>query len=941
MVTIEGRRVPDRRESERHARVGNLNLKSKYLVWKAPGFFLHVAFAFFALLLLLSPAEVSSLVPKSSSQSNGALASTAQDESPCLLPSPSDLSSQRILPSSTSGYVPDAVPPAVQQNATLLFEMPKDFQLHVELTFKMRNPSSFQACLDAIQNPDSPYYQQFLNGTTLEPYSPTPGEISSIKAYLIAGGLTVTDGYSPLTLEASGTVGKFDSLFKVAENFYQENGYTFYAPCCELRMPGNYASLLGVIEGLDNYTQPHDLESPCSSPYCPEGVQVGYSISPLLSSGENGSGATVAVVDAPGDPDLQSAINTYDGQYSLAPTTLTVLYLGGVPSSYDPGWASEAAMDVEAVHTVAPGAHIVVLYQGPAIVDLEDLVDYAATNRVANVVSDSWVEGAPNGSLCSDTQLSSAFVQYVDERLALDSSQGLTMVFGSGDWGATPDGTNLGTMLPASDPNILAAGATNLVLSGCDATTCMGYLSENGSIISGGGYSGYFSEPSWQTSAIGTTSGRGVPDVSMFGLIPFFWVYSTASDLCGTSSETLAGWFPCAGTSLATPLWAGLVAILEQLTAGRALGNIAPLIWQLASSPSYAKDFHDVTSGNNDLYGTGGYSASAGWDLVTGWGSPVADQFVFDLMRILPFSANIQGPFPSTIDSGQSTNVTATVTWSGGTPPYTVTLYSGSSSSCASDTKVVEAIFGSNPATGLTGTTANFAFASPGSGIYYCATVTDSSGVIPSSPAGVASATVQFAVNPTSGYYLTASCNHDTLVVGSTVTCKATVRGSGSMPTGTVTWSSNSPGKFSHLGCKLSNGACSAKFTTASVGSPLVTVVASYHGPLSALSYRAAFALDVTQKASKTTVSCRSKSAVVDSTVTCKAKVKGYSPTGTVSWSQNDSAILSSLTCTLSHGTCSVTMTGTTAGRVTLQATYSGDPNNMVSSGTAKLTVKP
>ena len=317
---------------------------------------------------------------------------------------------------------------------------------------------------------------------------------------------------------------------------------------------------------------------------------------------------------------MQSAINAFDSQYGLPSTTLTILYPDGSPPSYDPGWASETAMDVEAVHTTAPGAGIVLLYGSSTSDDPLNLDDYVATHHLAEVVSNSWSYDC--GTPCSDTQIPSAEVSSADSRLALDSSMGLTILFASGDSGARPDGTNLGTDFPASDPNVLAVGATNLNLAGCGPTTCSGYSSETGASISGGGFSGFFAEPAWQKAAIGSTSGRAVPDISMMGYAPNFWVYSTASDRCGTGGDS-AGWFPCSGTSLSTPLWAGIIGIILQARGGAPLGNFGPALWQLASSSSYASDFHDVTSGSN-----GGYSAGTGWDPVTGWGTPIASNMV-------------------------------------------------------------------------------------------------------------------------------------------------------------------------------------------------------------------------------------------------------------------------------------------------------------------------
>lgn len=187
------------------------------------------------------------------------------------------------------------------------------------------------------------------------------------------------------------------------------------------------------------------------------------------------------------------------------------------------------------------------------------------------------------------------------------------------------------------------------------------------------------------------------------------------------------------------------------------------------------------------------------------------------------------------------------------------------------------------------------------------------------------------------------SCNHASVVVGSATTCNAAVQGPSSKQIGSVAWSSDSPGKFSKLTCTLSKGTCSVKFAPASAGS-VVTVAASYQRTPSEPSFTGGFLLTVTQKASKTTVSCTPKSAAAASPtiITCRAKVTGYSPTGTVSWSQTGTGSVSftSTTCTLSQGTCSVAMTASTRGHAALTATYTGDPNNKGSSRTAALTIR-
>jgi len=193
------------------------------------------------------------------------------------------------------------------------------------------------------------------------------------------------------------------------------------------------------------------------------------------------------------------------------------------------------------------------------------------------------------------------------------------------------------------------------------------------------------------------------------------------------------------------------------------------------------------------------------------------------------------------------------------------------------------------------------------------------------------------------GTVVTMSCTKASLTVGAATACKATV--SGSSPTGSVLWTSSSTGTFSSASCNLSKqksfGACSVKFTPTAAGSTVV-LTASYGGDTKNSASAGTYILTVTMKATKTTVSCKPTSAAAGTPITCTAKVTGYSPTGAVSWSQSGtgSVAFPSTSCTLSQGTCSVTLTGSTAGKVTLQAMYGGDANNRGSSGTVNLTIK-
>ena len=553
--------------------------------------------------------------------------------------------------------LPGTVAPGVLNHTmTMIREIPTSFLLHMEVVFKIQNPDRFSKCLAAISDPSSPGYRHFLNATTLAPFIETPTQKALVKAFLAAKGFDVTDGASPLVLNIVGSAGVAQNAFQVHVNFYKAaNNPAFYSADTDPTLPQTITDLVQGIIGLENYTTIQPAESPCLGPYCPQGMQVGYSLTSLYSTGFNGAGTTVAVVDAPGDPHPQASIDEFDTQYGLPATTLDIVYPDGIPTSYDPVWASEASMDIEAVHSMAPGAKIVLAYDS---IDPMKAVDYVAQNGLASVISNSWTYGCYS-TFCSDTQLSPSFVLSVDSRLAADVAQGVTILFASGDEGAKPDGTTFGTQFPASDPHVLAVGATNLVLNGCGATTCTGYGSETGATISGGGYSGYFSEPSWQTSTIGTKTGRAVPDVSMLGYIPGIWVYSSAVKACGGGSLDGGGWFGCSGTSLSTPLWAGFLAVVVQLNGGLDLGNIDPLIYKLASGSRYSLDFHDISHGNN------GYNAGLGWDPVTGWGTPIGANLALDME--LKFTLTNSGSI--VVDQGSSVSTQVTVTLHSGQGP--------------------------------------------------------------------------------------------------------------------------------------------------------------------------------------------------------------------------------------------------------------------------------
>jgi subtilase family serine protease len=258
------------------------------------------------------------------------------------------------------------------------------------------------------------------------------------------------------------------------------------------------------------------------------------------------------------------------------------------------------------------------------------------------VVSQSF--GAAEGSFSSTQSLMNLRHAFISGTKA-----GVTFLASSGDYGSLgftkPPVGQGGSALPtpevgwpASDPLVTAIGGTNLctevehgsyVESGKPPATCMDNpgVRETGWSGSGGGYSHVFSRPAYQDalpagSAAIPSNARGVPDISMDASCST-WVVVL------DTAPGFGGYYGVCGTSAASPMFAGVVAIADQV-AGHDLGQINDDLYAIGRSPSYAADIFDVTVGNNTQNGSGvpGYEAGQGWDAVTGLGTPRAPELV-------------------------------------------------------------------------------------------------------------------------------------------------------------------------------------------------------------------------------------------------------------------------------------------------------------------------
>jgi subtilase family serine protease len=394
--------------------------------------------------------------------------------------------------------------------------------------------------------------------------------------------------------------------------------------------------------------------------YSPAQFERAYNLAPLHRLGIDGSGQTIAIVDSFGSPTIASDLHAFDQVFSNPPAgsgipadpaiatdpQLTIIQPAGPVPPFDPtnsdmvGWAQETTLDVEWAHVIAPKAKILLVetpvsetegVQGfPEIVQAENFV---IDHHLANVISQSF--GATEETFPSVASLLALRGAFQNA-----AQHGVTVLGGSGDEGSTDFQLNLEDLYtmqvnswPSSDPLVTSVGGTQMNLDDQGNRLSPDVVWNDSPIgiqaAGGGGPSHVFSRPSFQNgvrSVVGNA--RGTPDISMNAAVDGgVWVYYTF--VAPTSPFHIFG-----GTSAATPEFAGIVSMADQVAHG-GLGTINDALYSLRNGlPGTV----DVTQGNNDIgpfqnsdgntYHVPGFSAGPGYDMASGLGTIDALRFV-------------------------------------------------------------------------------------------------------------------------------------------------------------------------------------------------------------------------------------------------------------------------------------------------------------------------
>jgi subtilase family serine protease len=613
-----------------------------------------------------------------------------------------------------------------------------------------------------LQDPSSPRFHQWITPQQYAAqFGLSSADIAKVTAWLTSQGFTVTgvaQGGTFVTFD--GTVAQAQAAFSTSIHSLSVNGESHFANVTGLSLPTAFAAVVGTVTGLHDFhprphlhasvVQPNFTSSVSGNHYlAPGDVATIYDVSPLLANSITGTGETIAVV---GQVDISLAdVAAFRSASNLTANPPITVHEGGDPGvahNCTPGGGTscptpnlldlgESSLDVEWSGAMAPSASVLFV-NGPDV--FANAMTQAIDLNLAPIISVSYGD-------CEAAQGSSVLNSY-NQLFKQANAQGQTILAATGDTGATDCDAKLETAateglavdFPASSPYITGMGGTQFngdlaaIGSGSTWSTTQYWNGTSGSdVISsariyipeaawnettstsglaggGGGASSFNAKPAWQVEAgaSGMTSlvlpdgARDVPDLALNAAVGHdaYLICYNGSCVVGFRASAGGGLTVVGGTSCVAPVFAGMLALLEQKNSIAKAGNINPLLYALGNNVTYYNPtttsvFHDVTSGSNAqpcAAGTVecpassltlGYNAGTGYDLATGWGSVDLNNLALawswavahpeGLGALGPnISATALTASSSTVAAAATDTLTATVTGSATTPTGTV-----------------------------------------------------------------------------------------------------------------------------------------------------------------------------------------------------------------------------------------------------------------------------
>jgi len=662
-------------------------------------------------------------------------------------------------------------------------QVPTDKQLSLSMVMSRteKQEEELQNLLTAQQNPASSQYHQWLSpGEFATRFGVADSDIEKIESWLQQQGFTVTGtAQSKNRITFSGTVGQVESAFGIQLHYYKVDSKTEFAPTSDISIPSALSSVVQTVSNLSSFrpkphvrfkqnqratsVSPNFTSSQSGNHYLtPNDVATIYDINPVYNSGYKGSGQSIAVVG-------QSAVHLSDIEhfqsaagFTTKDPTLVLMPNSGSSTYYTGGDEAESDLDLEYTSTIAPAAQIYFVYTGSSQnYGVFDALGYAIDTKLAPIISVSY------GSC--ETALGSADYATYNAMLAQAAAQGQSVIVASGDSGSTDcyEQTSLTTSqrqtlvvdFPASSQYVTGMGGTEFSSTDVSSSNTTYWSSSSGSdLISsaksyipeqvwnddssssgissgGGGVSSFTSRPSWQAGVTGIPSGsyRLVPDISLASSPENagYLFCSSDSDATGVSGSCSNGFRDststyltvAGGTSFASPIFSGMLALINQKLNSSGQGVINSILYQLASTSStYASAFHDITSGSNactagSSYCSGSatsqYAATTGYDQATGLGSIDFN----NLFSVWPTSSSASSKASTTTSLAAATASPS----SGASDVVTITVSSASSTVTSTPTGTVSIVVDGttvNSSLTLNAGSATYTFSSTTSGTH-------------------------------------------------------------------------------------------------------------------------------------------------------------------------------------------------------------------------------
>ncbi len=435
-----------------------------------------------------------------------------------------------------------------------------------------------------------------------------PADLEAVRRFARENDLAVGQvSVGGRTVRLAGSAGTVGRVFGIELERWRSPAGSYRTWAGRITLPEALEGAVVAVLGLDDrpLAKPHFRRraspGPAEVSYAPPTIAAAYDFPP----GTTGAGQTIAILELGGGFFPQD-LAAYFAELGVAAPSVVAVSVDGAtnaPTGNPDGSDAEVELDIEVAGSVAAGAEIVVYFAPNTDSGFLDGVTQALHDPVhrPSILSISW--GGPESTWPAGAR--DALNAACEDAAVM----GVSILVAAGDDGAT-DGVAGGALtvdFPASSPYVTACGGTRLTLRG---TTIVGETVWNelasGEGATGGGVSEAFPLPSFQ-AGVGVPeapdgyAGRGVPDVA--GDADPTTGYRVRVD----GRSTVVG-----GTSAVAPLWAALVARLNQALETPA-GFLNPRLYSLQGRAT----FHDITRGGN-----GGYAAAPGWDPCTGWGSP-------------------------------------------------------------------------------------------------------------------------------------------------------------------------------------------------------------------------------------------------------------------------------------------------------------------------------